>query len=181
MTLKQATDYLVERVGRVFQEDYEAPVQEALALVVSAPKVFVYGVGRSGLVGKAFAMRMVQLGLRVFFIGETITPIVEPRDVAVIVSRTGGTMSAIQTANIVRRVGGHVIAVTARPTSKLAHAASLVIPLAEPRDREASKYAPLGTLFEEGAFLFLDGFVALLMEKLGQTEEDMRGRHAIMV
>lgn len=181
MTLKQASDYLLERVGRLFQEDYEVPVQEALALVAAAPKVFVYGVGRSGLVGKAFAMRMVQLGLRVFFIGETITPIVEPKDVVVIISRTGETMSAIQTANIVRRVGGYVVAVTARPHSKLAHAASLVIPLAEERDREANKYAPLGTLFEEGAFVFFDSFVSLLMEKLGQTEEDMRKRHAIMV
>ncbi len=126
-------------------------------------------------------MRMVQLGLRVFFIGETITPIVEPSDVAVIVSRTGETMSAIQTANIVRRVGGHVIAVTARDGSKLAKASSLVLTIEEPRDGEAGQHAPLGTLFEESTFLLLDVLISLLMEKLGQTEEDMRGRHAIMV
>ena len=131
--------------------------------------------------GKAFAMRMVQLGLRVFFIGETITPIVEPSDVAVIVSRTGETMSAIQTANIVRRIGGHVIAVTARDGSKLAKASSLVLTIEEPRDREKGQHAPLGTLFEESTFLLLDVLISLLMEKLGQTEADMRGRHAIMV
>lgn len=181
MTVRQAADYLLERLTQVFQEEHEEAVQEALAYVASAPKVFVYGVGRSGLVGKAFAMRMVQLGLRVFFIGETITPIVEPNDVVVILSRTGETMSAIQTANIVRRVGGRVITLTARPHSKIAHASNLVIPLVDRRDREAHRYAPLGTLFEEAAFLLLDAFVTLLMEKLGQTEEDMRKRHAIMV
>lgn len=181
MTFKTAVDFLVGHIESVFQGEFEGAVQEALSLLASAPKVFVYGVGRSGLVGKAFAMRMVQLGLRVFFIGETITPIVEPNDVVVIVSRTGQTMSAIQTANIVRRVGGHVIAVTAQPASKLGRAASLVVPIMEPRDREAPRHAPLGTLFEESTFLFLDVLISLLMEKLGQTEEDMRGRHAIMV
>ncbi|MFQ5908545.1 MAG: SIS domain-containing protein [Thermoplasmata archaeon] len=181
MTFKTAVDFLVGHIESVFQGEFEEAVQEALSLLASAPKVFVYGVGRSGLVGKAFAMRMVQLGLRVFFIGETITPIVEPNDVVVIVSRTGQTMSAIQTANIVRRVGGHVIAVTAQPASKLGRAASLVVPIMEPRDREAPRHAPLGTLFEESTFLFLDVLISLLMEKLGQTEEDMRGRHAIMV
>ena len=181
MTFKAAADFLVGHIETVFQGDFEEEVSEALALLASAPKIFVYGVGRSGLVGKAFAMRMVQLGLRAFFIGETITPIVEPKDVVVIVSRTGETMSAIQTANIARRVGGHVIAVTAQKSSKLSKAASLVLTIAEPRDREAARHAPLGTLFEESAFLFLDALVGLLMEKLGQTEEDMRGRHAIMV
>lgn len=181
MSFKTAVDFLVGHIETVFQGEFEEPVQEALSLLASAPKVFVYGVGRSGLVGKAFAMRMVQLGLRVFFIGETITPIVEPNDVVVIVSRTGETMSAIQTANIVRRVGGHVIAVTAQPASKLAKAASLLVPIEEPKDHEAPRHAPLGTLFEESTFLFLDVLISLLMEKLGQTEEDMRGRHAIMV
>ncbi len=181
MSFKIAVDFLVGHIETVFQGEFEEAVQEALSLLASAPKVFVYGVGRSGLVGKAFAMRMVQLGLRVFFIGETITPIVEPNDVVVIVSRTGETMSAIQTANIVRRVGGHVIAVTGQPASKLAKAASLLVPIEEPKDHEAPRHAPLGTLFEESTFLFLDVLVSLLMEKLGQTEEDMRGRHAIMV
>ncbi|MEM4696283.1 MAG: 6-phospho-3-hexuloisomerase, partial [Desulfurococcaceae archaeon] len=38
--------------------------------------------------------------------------------------------------------------------------------------------APLGTLFEDAAMIFLDGVVAELMEKLGKTEEDLRKQHA---
>ncbi|MFQ5838211.1 MAG: 6-phospho-3-hexuloisomerase [Thermoplasmata archaeon] len=181
MTLREATQYLVSQVTEILQEEKEERVQEAVSLIASASKIFVYGVGRSGLVGKAFAMRMVQLGLRVFFIGETITPIVEPEDLVIIVSQTGETMSAIQTANIARRVGAHVISVTAQPGSKLAHASSLILSLRIGKDREARKYAPLGTLFENASLLLLDGLISLLMDKLGQTEEDMRNRHAIMV
>ncbi len=165
----------------MINEDHEEQVQKALDYISGAPKIFVYGVGRSGLIGKAFAMRLVQLGLRVFFIGETITPIVEPDDVVVIVSKTGGTMSAIQTANIARRVGARVITLTAERRSKLSHASTLVLWLDVGRGKKRSRYAPLGTLFENAAFLFLDSLISLLMERLGQTEDDMRGRHAIMV
>ncbi len=181
MSLREATDYISSRVSEVMQGEDEERVQECVNLLAAAPKIFVYGVGRSGLVGKAFAMRMVQLGLRVFFIGETITPIVEPKDVVIIVSSTGETMSAIQTANIARRVGAYVITITAQPSSKLGHASSFIFPLEIRKDLKASKYAPLGTLFENAALLFMDGLISLLMEKLGQREEDMRNRHAIMV
>ncbi|MCK5024870.1 MAG: SIS domain-containing protein, partial [Thermoplasmata archaeon] len=66
--------------------------------ILGTNKVFIYGVGRSGTMSKAFAIRLVQLGLKVFFVGETITPIVEKDDLVIIVSNTGETMSAIQTA-----------------------------------------------------------------------------------
>src|SRR5439155_87329 len=82
--------------------------------LTSAKKLFVYGVGRSGLAARAFAMRMVQLGIDCYFIGETITPVVGDGDAVLIVSNTGSTMSAIQVAHIARRVGAKVIAVTGR-------------------------------------------------------------------
>lgn len=37
-------------------------------------KILVVGVGRSGLVGRAFAMRLRHLGVRSYVLGETITP-----------------------------------------------------------------------------------------------------------
>jgi 6-phospho-3-hexuloisomerase len=39
--------------------------------------------------------------------------------------------------------------------------------------------APLGTVFEEAALVYLDGLVAVLMQRLAQTEEDMRRRHGV--
>ena len=137
--------------------------------------------GRSGTMCKAFAIRLVQLGLKVFFIGETITPIVEKDDLVIIVSNTGETMSAIQTANIVRRLGAQVIAITAEKHSKLAHAASSVIHLRVGKEPGDSEFSPLGTVFELTALIFLDGIVSEVMKGLGQTEADMRARHAIWV
>src|SRR5512136_608135 len=94
-------------------------------------RIFLYGVGRSGLVAKAFAIRLVQIGLNPFFVGESNTPMVESDSVVIILSNTGQTMSAVQTANITRRIGAKVFAITSDSHSKLASAASEVIIIAE--------------------------------------------------
>jgi 6-phospho-3-hexuloisomerase len=180
-TAGASTGYLLGSLAKILAEDRSKEIADAVAILTSAKKLFVYGVGRSGLAARAFAMRMVQLGIDCFFIGETITPVVNDGDAVLIVSNTGATMSAIQVANIARRVGARVIGVTGHPTSKLAHASNVVLVLQERNDSERARLAPLGTLFEGATMLLLDGIVAQVMEALGQTEADMRGRHAIMV
>ena len=181
MRTRESFRYILEHVNRLLSEDDNGKIDEMVEMVLSAPKIFVYGVGRSGLVGKAFAIRLVQLGLKVYFIGETITPFVEGNDMVLIVSNTGETMSAIQTANIARRVGAKVLVVTSKDNSKLAHTGNLVICLNPAKDEKTDQLAPLGTLFEAATFLFFDGIVAHLMEILEQKERDMRKRHAIWV
>ena len=177
---KDASRYILDRVAKMLEEN-GASVEEAVHMIASAKRVFVYGVGRSGLVARAFAMRLVQLGLDCYFIGETITPIVKLGDLVVIVSNTGTTMSAVQTANIARRVGAKVLAVTGSAHSKLSQAANIALTITEERDARRPKYAPLGTLFETAALILLDGIVADVMKELGETEASMRSRHAIMV
>ena len=143
MRADESYSYILKHADDVLSGDYSAVVKETISLISRSNKIFVYGVGRSGIVGKAFAIRLVQLGLKVFFIGETITPIVGENDLVIIVSNTGATMSALQTANIARRVGAKVIAITGKNTSKLAHAANLTIHLKPKRDDKRESLAPL--------------------------------------
>lgn len=177
----ESSQYILQTLARVLAEDRTKDVQAAVNILMAAKKLFVYGVGRSGLAARAFAMRMVQLGIECFFIGETITPVVGDGDAVLIVSNTGSTMSAIQVANIARRVGAKVISVTASRSSKLSHASNVVLLIQANGDASRPRLAPLGTIFEDACLVLLDGVVAQVMEKLGQTESDMRGRHAIMV
>jgi len=178
--MKESVDYIIDSLRRTFENEVE-DTDKFVDMIISSRKVFIYGVGRSGLIAKAFAIRLVQMGLEVFFIGETITPIVEEGSLVVIVSYTGETMSAMQTANIVRRVGAKVVSITANTHSKLAGASNLVILIHPPKDEERRRLAPLGTLFEDATLVYLDGIVATLMEKLGMSEGAMRKRHAIWV
>jgi len=180
-TSAEATQYILRCLSTILAEDRSREIQQTVDIVTSAKKLFVYGVGRSGLAARAFAMRMVQLGLECFFIGETITPVVSEGDAVLIVSNTGSTASAVQVANIARRVGAKVISVTGGRSSKLAHASNVVLHIPTNGDPQRPRLAPLGTLFENASLILLDAVVAEIMVRLGQTEADMRTRHAIMV
>jgi len=180
-TFVRAQRFIGDRVTAALERVEPARIARAVEMLAKAPQAFVYGAGRSGIVGRAFAMRLVQTGLRAFVIGESVTPIVQHGDVVFILSGQGESSSSIQTANIVRREGAELIVVTARSTSKLAHTASLLIALEFPDEPDRARLAPLGTLFESASLRLTDALIAELAAARGENEESMRRRHAIIV
>ena len=180
-TFGPAERYIGERVTQALAEIDPTTIAAVVGSLLKAPSIFVYGAGRSGIIGRAFAMRLVQTGLTAYVIGESVTPIVRRGDAVFILSNRGESQSSIQTANIVRREGADLIVVTARRTSKLAHAATQLLTLDFPEDKERPRYAPLGTLFESASLRLTDALIAEVLLARGETEETMRARHAIMV
>jgi 6-phospho-3-hexuloisomerase len=180
-TFVAAQRYIGERVTAALGRIDPKSIAKAVELLLRAPQIFVYGAGRSGIVGRAFAMRLVQAGLRAYVIGESVTPIVRQNDTVFILSAQGETSSSTLTANIARREGAEVIVLTARHGSKIAHTATLLLPVEFDEDPDRSRYAPLGTLFESASLRLTDGLIAELIRVRGETEETMRRRHAIMV
>ncbi|TFG57004.1 MAG: SIS domain-containing protein [Methanomassiliicoccus sp.] len=172
---------MLDEVRRTIERVDETVVSEIVETLAASPKIFIYGVGRSGLAGKAFAVRLVQMGLNVHFVGDTTTPIVKTGDLVFIISNTGETMSAVQTANIVRRIGAIVISITGSTNSKLGIASNIVLELVQPRDDQKKRMAPLGTIFELASMVMLDSIIPLLMSRLDQDETSLRRRHAIWV
>ena len=60
--------------------------------------MFVTGAGRSGLMGKSFAMRMMHMGIDAYVIGETVTSTFTQDDLLIIGSGSGETKSLIPIA-----------------------------------------------------------------------------------
>ncbi|MCE4627933.1 MAG: 6-phospho-3-hexuloisomerase [Desulfurococcales archaeon] len=157
-------------------------------------KVLVMGAGRSGLVGRAFAMRLLHMGFNSYVLGDTIVPSVSKGDVVVAISGSGRTKLIVTAAETAKQVGATVVAVTTYPESPLGRLADVVVRVPgrakTSRRGEMDDYfarqilgvheplAPLGTLFEDTAMVFLDGVVYSLMVKLGVSEDQMRMRHA---
>lgn len=181
--LVESVNYILDSIEHSFENLKCESIEKTVDVLTSAKHVFVYGSGRSGLVGRTFAMRLMQLGLDSFFIGETITPAVDKGDCVFFVSKTGETQTAIQAAEIVneRVKGADVIVLTASPESTLAGLADVIITLEGFDSDKNQTLAPLGTIFEDTAMMFLDGLIAVLMEELGETEEDMKVRHPILI
>jgi 6-phospho-3-hexuloisomerase len=174
-------NYIIDAVRRSVTSVDGSVIDKLIDLIVSSNTIFIYGSGRSGLSGQFFCVRLVQLGLDVHFVGDMTTPIIKKEDLTILISNTGQTMSAVQTANIARGIGSKVVSVTANMESKLANASDVVIHLPTVKDKERSTNAPLGTVFEESSNLFFDSIVPLIMERMNVTESDMRKRHAIWV
>lgn len=179
--MQDSLQYIIKGMQEALARVEPQAIEDAITALAAAKKIFIYGVGRSGLVGQAFAVRLVQMGFDVHFVGDMTTPFVDECDLVIIVSNTGETMSAVQTANIVRRVGAKVIAVTSNPNSKLGHASNIILEVGQVKDDQKKKYAPLGTIFEDAALVLFDSLVPVIMERLDQNEASLRRRHAIWV
>jgi 6-phospho-3-hexuloisomerase len=174
-------DYLKERCKTVVYSIPENDWNKIIDLITTKEKIFVYGSGRSGLIGQLFSVRLVQIGLKVHFVGDMTTPIIGKNDLTILISNTGQTTSVVQTAEIARRIGSYVVSFTSSGTSKLAAASDKVIVLKIGKDEMDPILAPLGTIFEDTVLFFFDCIIPDLMKKLNVTEEDMRNRHAIWV
>ncbi|MEA3203468.1 MAG: 6-phospho-3-hexuloisomerase [Thermoplasmata archaeon] len=180
MDLQEPLDYIAASVRTTLTVDART-LKEFLDALQPARRVFLYGRGRSGFVARAFAVRLMHLGYQTYVVGETITAPVKRDDVVVLVSGSGSTYPVVMTAELGRRQGATVVAITADPESEIARLAHVVVPLLPPDGNGSrARLAPLGTLFETSAWLFFDAVVAMLMERLGETEALMRKRHATL-
>ena len=182
--------------------DALAPVARVLARVkvgevaafehtlLGARRVFVTGIGRTGLMARGFAMRLMHLGRRVYHVGDVITPAIRRGDLLVICSRTGRSPVLVHYVRIAKRVGARVALVTAERTGAVSHLADVVLLIPSERATPAKRPGaakrrvptrngepPLGSVFEQALLLVLDQVVVHLMETLGLTADDLRRIH----
>ena len=151
------------------------------AAILSARRILAAGAGRSGPAARAFAMRLMHLGLPAYVCGETATPGMGPGDLLFVVSGSGETESLAAMARKAKGLGGNLALLTVRPESAIGRLADAVtaIPAPPPKaDNAFSSIQPMGSLFEQCCLVFLDGLVMELMERLSQTEDAMFARHA---
>ena len=85
--LKSILQELTENEKRVSQDEME----KFADAILKADRIFVAGAGRSGFVARAFANRLMHMGLTVFFVGEPTTPAIKASDLLVIGSGSGET------------------------------------------------------------------------------------------
>jgi 6-phospho-3-hexuloisomerase len=183
--------FIFRALDTIKLEEIEKFVKTIEEIYRANKKILVVGVGRSGLVGRAFAMRLRHLGARSYVVGETITPSVEEGDLLVAISGSGSTQIVVAAAEAAKRMKAKVAAITSYYDSPLGRLADLVVfvpgrtKLASMDDYFARQIlgiheplSPLGTLFEDTSMVVLDAVVAELMKRLGKNESELARRHA---
>ncbi|MCQ5336800.1 MAG: 6-phospho-3-hexuloisomerase [Candidatus Methanomethylicia archaeon] len=189
--MKEISQFVYKASDIINDSEVNTLISILLDVLQNNKKILIVGVGRSGLAGKAFAMRLMHLGFNVYVLGDTITPAVYEGDVVIAISGSGTTRLVITAASAAKEVRAKVIAITSHRDSPLAKIADhiVIVPgrtkIATESDYtirqilgEHEPLVPLGTLFEITLNVFFDSLVAELMQRLGKTEQDLKKRHA---
>ena len=193
--LKAAVEEILSGAKRAIDELDESQVECLIQLIQETKdkKIFVVGMGRSGFVGRAFALRLMNLGFNVYFLGETITPAAGKDDLVIAISGTGMTKLVVSAASAAKEIGAKVVAITSYKESQLGKMADQLVlvkgrtKMGWPREEdylarqilgEREPISPLGSVFENNCMVFLDGLVVELMYRMKKNENDLRSRHA---
>ena len=163
----------------VDQDDVPALEQ----LIQQARRIFVAGTGRSGLCVRAFAMRLMHLGLSAYIVGNVTTPGITDSDLLLIGSGSGRTASLVQYATRAKALKVTVALITTSRQSPLGELADHIIEIHAPTPKSSVvarsfSIQPLGTLFEQTLGLLLDVISLQVMNELNVSAEQMFARHA---
>lgn len=193
--LKAAAEEIIDCIKSSMDKLDLKEVERLIDLLLEAKdrKIFTVGMGRSGFVARAFALRLMNLGFNVYFLGETITPAAEKGDLLIAISGTGSTKMILTASSAAKEIGAKVIAITSFPESQLGEMADLAVTIkgrtkaGMPKEEdylarqiigEREPLTPLGSIFENNSMVFLDSLIVELMHRLGRTEADLKRRHA---
>ena len=174
---------IAEELTRTILSISEAQEEELVDMILAAKRVFVAGIGRSGLMAKGFAMRLMHAGKQVYSVGEVITPSIEEGDLLIVASGSGETVSLVNMTQQALRVRAKVATLTIYPKATIGSMASSIVWINAPTsksqiDTGTVSIQPMGSLFEQSLLICMDHIIVKLMEKTGITAEEMFERHA---
>jgi len=188
--LTLSMELMADHIKDIAQRLDKESIKKTIEYIMNADSIFITGAGRSGLVGKAFAMRLMHLGFTSFVVGESTTPAVHKNDVVIAISGSGETRSISDLGRIAKDIGATLITVTSNKDSTLGHISDATLEIHGRSKEDSGGYlerhmrgeythlTPLGTSFEISSLVFLDALIAELIFITGASEADLKSRHA---
>lgn len=185
--IKETLEGVLDELSGLYDRIDETQVDKLVKALLEERGIFIAGAGRSGLLLRCFAMRLMHMGKKAHMTGDVATPGARPGDMLLIGSGSGETGSLVSIAKKAKSMGMTIAAVTTNPDSTIGKMADLVVVLPGPTPKNAEtadparsvqSAQPMGSLFEQGMFLMLDCIIMKLMKKKNVTSEEMFRRHA---
>lgn len=176
----KAASELAETLAKVNPAEADALMNE----IHSAKTVFLAGAGRSLLALRAFAMRLMHIGLTAHLVGDTVTPALREGDLLLIGSGSGETGGLVNMAKKAKQLKGRLAVVSIFPDSTLGKMADVMVRIPaytdklpeSPDNRRCT--LPGGSMFEQAILLLGDAMIIPLSEKTGTPTDRAFARHA---
>lgn len=171
----------VQEISGVLEKVSRIELDAAVGLIEDGGRVFVDGEGRSGLMAKGFAMRLMHLGYTVFVVGETITPALKKDDLFIAVSGSGESSHVVADTRKAAETGCRILAVTGKPESTVASLAScvLTVPGTVKGDAGSGRISVqlLSSLFDQCLHITLDAVCWLVSRGDGMSNGKATQNH----
>jgi 6-phospho-3-hexuloisomerase len=169
------------KAGRVLDEvravlDVVPALPGQLAELLLAPRVLVFGQGRTGLALRALTMRLAQMGRDAHFLLDTAPPPLRPGDLFLANAARGDLASAVALLTRARVLGARSAVLTAAESGPALDAADVVLRLPA-QTWEGGSALPLGGQYELALWLLGDLAVDILMRRLGVSAERLAAGH----
>lgn len=182
---------ICNQINSVFTKPTSTPspldvtVEEIASVAARRGKVFVYGVGREGLMMKALCMRLAHLGLSTHCVGDMTTPPISSSDLLIASAGPGGFSTVDAICGVAKSNGGRVLLLTAQPesgssvkyASVVAHVPAQTMADDGGEVDGTTPLLPMGSLYEGAMFVLFEMVVFKLASVLGQNPDEIRSRH----
>lgn len=180
-SLQRTLNSILAENHKVLQAVDPIAIAQLTTTLAQSKRIFVTGEGRSGLVMKMFAMRLMHLGYQDFVVGETTTPSIQNGDFLIDCSGSGSTGNVLAIAQKAQATGAKIVSITTQPDSPLGQLADITIHLKaaakEDRSQQHSQQFA-GSLFEQSTLLLLDAVFHLISQQTNQSAETLYSLHA---
>lgn len=152
--------------------------------IMEANRIFVAGAGRSLMMIRGFAMRLMHMGFVVYVVGETVTPAIEAGDLLLMASGSGSTGSLTVMAEKCKKIGAKLALITTNAASPIGKLTDYVLEVnaattkAENQGRKSIQ--PGANTFEQSVLLIGDAIIIHMTSNRSLTESNqaLMTRHA---
>jgi 6-phospho-3-hexuloisomerase len=180
MPIQKAVNEILAEMRQTLVQVSPEGLERLVEAVLRADRIYVAGGGRSGLMARAFGMRLMHLGLVTYVVGETTTPAIHAGDLLLACSGSGETHVTVLVSHVAREAGARVFAITATPESPMARLAdeTIIIPAPSKGSPPGGSVQYGGSLFEQALLVLLDALSAEIGRRLGTPPQELERRHA---
>lgn len=172
---------IIGEISSVLEKVDGDQLEEVVNFINRNRRIFVDGEGRSGFMGKGFAMRLMHLGYNVFSVGETITPAIDKDDVYFSISGSGESGNVVLNTKKAKNIGCSIIVVTSKEKSSLTSLADkfIIVPGTTKGDNGEQRKSVqlLSSLFDQSLHIVLDALCLKLSKKDNVSNKEATAKH----
>lgn len=184
MEIKKILSKVVDELDQTADNLDEIQLQELESHIKKADKIFVAGAGRSLMMIRGLAMRLMHMGFTTYVVGETVTPAIEENDLLIIASGSGNTSTLVPMAEKSKHLGVTLALISTNKQSTIGRLADLIVEVKTSTSKAdeggAKSIQPGGNTFEQSVLLIGDAIIIDMISSrtLAENNAILMGKHA---